>query len=47
MAVGVDGLFAEVHPDPDKAMSDSANALNFDLLDQLLNSCAAIAASLK
>jgi len=47
MAVGVDGLFAEVHPDPDQAQSDAANALNFALLDQLLASCSAIAASIR
>lgn len=27
MAVGVDGLFLEVHPDPDHAISDAANQL--------------------
>ena len=47
MAVGVDGIFAEVHPNPDQAKSDAANALDFTLLDQLLTACAAIAASLR
>ncbi|MBM64922.1 MAG: 3-deoxy-8-phosphooctulonate synthase [Myxococcales bacterium] len=47
MAVGIDGIFAEVHPRPDEARSDAANALDFDLLDQLLASCSAIAESLK
>ncbi len=28
-AVGIDVLFAEVHPDPDKALSDGPNSLNF------------------
>ncbi|MBF95240.1 MAG: 3-deoxy-8-phosphooctulonate synthase [Myxococcales bacterium] len=46
-AVGIDGLFAEVHPDPERALSDAANALNFALLDQLLASCSAILTSLK
>lgn len=47
IAVGVDGIFAEVHPNPDKARSDSANALDFEMLNHLLQSCSAIAASLK
>jgi 2-dehydro-3-deoxyphosphooctonate aldolase (KDO 8-P synthase) len=25
LAVGIDGLFLEVHPDPDHAISDAAN----------------------
>jgi len=29
-AVGIDVLFAEVHPNPEKAMSDGPNSLNFD-----------------
>ena len=35
-AVGVDGLFMEVHPDPDKALSDAANSLDFSLFAQML-----------
>jgi 2-dehydro-3-deoxyphosphooctonate aldolase (KDO 8-P synthase) len=35
-AVGVDGLFAEVHPDPDRALSDGPNALTPALLARLL-----------
>ena len=31
-AVGIDGLFVEVHDDPSKALSDGANALRLDLL---------------
>lgn len=27
--IGIDGLFMEVHPDPDKALSDGPNSLNF------------------
>lgn len=41
-AVGVDGIFAEVHPEPDRAQSDAANALNFELLNQLCASVGAI-----
>ena len=31
-AVGVDGIFVEVHEDPANALSDGANALLLDLL---------------
>jgi 2-dehydro-3-deoxyphosphooctonate aldolase (KDO 8-P synthase) len=36
VAVGVDGLFIETHPEPDKALSDGANMLQLDLLEPLL-----------
>ena len=36
VAVGLDGLFMEVHPDPERALSDGANALQIDLLKDLL-----------
>lgn len=36
VAVGVDGLFVEVHEDPDRALSDGPNALRIDLLHDLL-----------
>lgn len=36
IAVGVDGIFLETHPDPGKAKSDGANMLRLDLLDELL-----------
>jgi len=36
MAVGCDGIFAEVHPDPDHALSDSANMLNINEMKKLL-----------
>jgi 2-dehydro-3-deoxyphosphooctonate aldolase (KDO 8-P synthase) len=35
VAVGVDGIFLEVHDDPQKALSDGANALRLDLLSNL------------
>lgn len=35
-AVGIDGLFVEVHPNPAKALSDAASQLKLDLLDDLL-----------
>ena len=36
VAIGVDALFLEVHPDPDKALSDGPNALRLDDLPGLL-----------
>ena len=36
IAVGVDGLFIETHPDPSLAKSDGANMLKLDLLEGLL-----------
>ena len=36
IAVGVDGLFMETHPEPCKAKSDGANMLPLDLLEGLL-----------
>lgn len=36
IAVGADGLFIETHPEPSKALSDGANMLSLDLLEDLL-----------
>lgn len=36
VAVGVNGLFIETHPEPSKALSDGANMLNINLLEKLL-----------
>ena len=36
MAVGVDGLFLEVHPDPDQALSDGPNMVPLHRLEALL-----------
>ena len=44
-AVGIDGLFCEVHPDPDQALSDGANSLTPELLDQMLGEVVAIDAA--
>jgi 2-dehydro-3-deoxyphosphooctonate aldolase (KDO 8-P synthase) len=35
-AVGIDGLFLEVHPEPAKALSDAASQLSLDSLKNLL-----------
>jgi 2-dehydro-3-deoxyphosphooctonate aldolase (KDO 8-P synthase) len=44
MAVGVDGLFMETHPDPDQALSDGPNMVPLDKLPDLLRRIVAIAA---
>ncbi|MGC8823290.1 MAG: 3-deoxy-8-phosphooctulonate synthase [Bacteroidales bacterium] len=36
IAVGVDGIFVETHPNPAEALSDGANMLRLDLLEPLL-----------
>ena len=41
-AVGIDGLFVEVHPNPSAALSDAASQLRLDLLDSLLRQVTAI-----
>jgi 2-dehydro-3-deoxyphosphooctonate aldolase (KDO 8-P synthase) len=42
IATGADGLFIETHPDPSKALSDGANMLKLDLLEDLLKKLVAI-----
>ena len=42
MAVGVDGLFMEVHPDPSRALSDGPNMVPLDRLEPLLEQLMAI-----
>ena len=39
VAVGCDALFLEVHPEPEKALSDGPNALRLDDLAGLLAVC--------
>jgi 2-dehydro-3-deoxyphosphooctonate aldolase (KDO 8-P synthase) len=46
IAVGVDGLFMEVHPNPAKAKSDGANMLHLDLLENMLHKLVAIRKSI-
>jgi 2-dehydro-3-deoxyphosphooctonate aldolase (KDO 8-P synthase) len=36
IATGVDGIFIETHPDPEKALSDGANMLQLDKIEDLL-----------
>ena len=42
IAVGVDGIFIETHPNPEAAKSDGANMLKLDLLENLLTRLVAI-----
>ncbi|MGH9394350.1 MAG: hypothetical protein ACRD1E_09295 [Terriglobales bacterium] len=46
VAAGVDGLFLEVHEQPEKALSDGANALPLARLEGLLDQVLAIEAAL-
>ncbi len=46
VAVGADGLMVEVHPDPDKALSDGTQSLYPDQFDQLMREVRQIAAVL-
>lgn len=36
MAAGIDGLFMEIHPDPDKALCDGPNSIPLDAIEDLL-----------
>ena len=36
VAVGIDGLFMETHPDPDKALCDGPNMLPLKHMEELL-----------
>lgn len=38
VAVGIDGLFMEVHPEPDKALCDGPNMIRLDEVERLLAS---------
>ena len=37
IALGVDGIFMETHPQPSRALSDGANMLPLDQVNELLN----------
>ena len=47
VAVGVDGLFMEVHPNPSKALSDAATQITFETFRQVLKDALAIRKALK
>ena len=42
VAVGIDGLFLEVHPEPEKAISDAANQVRLCDVEQILQQALAI-----
>jgi 2-dehydro-3-deoxyphosphooctonate aldolase (KDO 8-P synthase) len=42
IACGVDGLFMEVHPDPENALCDGKNMVDFVMLENVLNDALAI-----
>lgn len=46
-AAGINGLFIEVHPKPEKSPSDAATILPLDELPQLLDRCLAVRAALR
>jgi 2-dehydro-3-deoxyphosphooctonate aldolase (KDO 8-P synthase) len=45
IAVGADGLFIEVHPEPSKAKSDAASMLKMDRLESILRVVSAVASA--
>jgi 2-dehydro-3-deoxyphosphooctonate aldolase (KDO 8-P synthase) len=45
VAVGVDGIFLETHPDPDRALSDGPNMLALDDVGAFVRDCLAIHAA--
>lgn len=47
VAAGCDGLFIEVHRDPDAAPSDGPNMIRLDTLDALLRQCMKIHAAIQ
>lgn len=47
MVAGANGLIIEVHPDPKKALSDSAQAINFSQFEHLLTQVKTVSDALK
>jgi 2-dehydro-3-deoxyphosphooctonate aldolase (KDO 8-P synthase) len=45
VAAGVDGIFLEIHPDPDRALSDGPNSLPLTDVEPLLRTLLAIRAA--
>ncbi len=46
IAVGADGLMIEVHPEPERALSDGYQSLHFEEFEELMNQVSPIAAAL-
>ena len=43
IAAGADGLMVEVHPEPDKALSDGPQSLKFEVFEDLMQDVEKIA----
>ena len=46
VAAGTDGIMIEIHPNPDKALSDGPQSLNFEEFKLLMNRCRIIATTI-
>ena len=46
VAAGADGIMVEIHPDPDKALSDGPQSLTFEEFGILMNRCRIIATTI-
>jgi len=46
LAAGADGIMVEIHPDPEQAVSDGAQTMNFDQFTRMMQSLRQIAAPL-
>ena len=47
IAAGADGLIIEVHPNPDKALSDGYQSLNFEQFEETMAGCRKIASAVE
>lgn len=47
IATGADGIFLETHPNPSEALSDGANMIQLDLVEELLHSLLKIQRAIK
>ena len=45
VAAGADGLMVEVHPQPDRALSDGAQSLDLSQFEDLVRQCRTLAAT--
>ena len=43
IAAGADGLIVEVHPEPEKALSDGYQSLTFAQFEEMMSGCRRIA----
>ncbi|MEC9004469.1 MAG: 3-deoxy-7-phosphoheptulonate synthase, partial [Planctomycetota bacterium] len=46
VAAGTDGLILEVHPNPEEAMSDGYQSLNFEQFEMTMEKCRCIATAM-